>query len=73
MGDTLEFIFILLALFFFVLIYVAPLLLVVAVLAIVFRSIVNKIAAHGDPHDVYPTQWTCDVCDDTEDWHKHAP
>ena len=69
----MEVIFLLLLIFFFVLLYVLPTAAVVIALAFVVRWIINKFKEVGDPHDVYPAQWECEVCGDTEDWHKHAP
>ena len=69
----MEFIFILLLIFFFVLLYVVPVLAAIVVIGFVIKWISNKFSEHGEPNDDYPAQWECEVCGDSEDWHKHVP
>ena len=73
MGDIMDALFILLLIFFSVLLYVVPTAIIIGVAAISIKWIIFKFKEIGDPHDVYPAQWECDVCGDNEDWHKHAP
>lgn len=70
----MEFIFILLAAFFIVLLYVVPAIILIGVFALIIRGIVNKFADHGEPNDFDAyNDSVCPICGDDEEWHRHAP
>ncbi len=70
----MEFIFILLMLFFFVLLYVIPALILIGVFAIIIKYIVNKFADVGEPNDFDAyNDSVCQICGDDEEWHRHDP
>ncbi len=73
MGDIMDIMFLFLMIFFFVLLYVVPALILIGVSAIVIRWIVGKFKTHGDPNDLEDYNSTCYICGDNEDWCKHAP
>jgi hypothetical protein len=74
MGDTLEVLVVLVALYFFVLIYVIPAIIGIALVALVLQWTINKFAAHGEPNDdIEDHPLYCAICGDVEDWHRHAP
>lgn len=72
MGDIMDVIFILLLIFFTVLLYVVPSIILIGVFALIIKWIVAKFKDVGEPNDEdYNT--TCFICGDNEDWCKHAP
>jgi hypothetical protein len=62
-----EFIFLLLLVFFFIVLYVIPAAIGIALLYIVIKFIVNKFSSYGEPNDLE----ICSICQDS--WCKHDP
>ena len=69
----MDIIFLLLLVFFFVLLYVLPSLIIIGVFILTFNWIYVKVKNIGDPNDIEDYNSTCYICGDNEEWCKHAP